>query len=168
MSTCWGRIYLNRILHCAGSGKTYTMQPLPLRAAADMFALLADPQFADLSLWVSCFEIYGGKLYDLLNGYTHFMCQLVLWQDVTWGIGTYQALWHACAGSALNIYLFCTSQHSCSAALLISSYTGHNLPFGVQNGSYSSALLEMCALPWAGVRGWRCARTAASACASSA
>ena len=45
------------------------MQPLPLRAAADMFALLADPQFADLSLWVSCFEIYGGKLYDLLNGY---------------------------------------------------------------------------------------------------
>ncbi|KAK9821120.1 hypothetical protein WJX81_000795 [Elliptochloris bilobata] len=51
-----------------GSGKTYTMQPLPLRAAADMFALLADPQFADLSLWVSCFEIYGGKLYDLLNG----------------------------------------------------------------------------------------------------
>ncbi|KAL0017919.1 hypothetical protein WJX79_005666, partial [Trebouxia sp. C0005] len=27
-----------------------------------------DPQFADLSLFVSCFEIYGGKLYDLLNG----------------------------------------------------------------------------------------------------
>jgi hypothetical protein len=53
---------------CAGSGKTYTMQPLPLRAAADMLALLEDRQFADLALWVSCFEIYGGKLYDLLNG----------------------------------------------------------------------------------------------------
>ncbi len=52
----------------AGSGKTYTMQPLPLRAAADMLALLEDRQFADLALWVSCFEIYGGKLYDLLNG----------------------------------------------------------------------------------------------------
>ncbi|KAK9812765.1 hypothetical protein WJX72_003335 [[Myrmecia] bisecta] len=51
-----------------GSGKTYTMQPLPIRAAADMFALLADRQFADMSLFVSCFEIYGGKLYDLLNG----------------------------------------------------------------------------------------------------
>ena len=65
----WELIYRDCVLHCAGSGKTYTMQPLPLRAAADMFALLADPQFADLSLWVSCFEIYGGKLYDLLNGY---------------------------------------------------------------------------------------------------
>lgn len=51
-----------------GSGKTYTMQPLPLRAAADMLALLEDAQFADMALWVSCFEIYGGKLYDLLNG----------------------------------------------------------------------------------------------------
>lgn len=50
-----------------GSGKTFTMQPLPMRAARDMFALLEDPQFADLSLFVSCFEIYGGKLYDLLN-----------------------------------------------------------------------------------------------------
>ena len=51
-----------------GSGKTFTMQPLPMRAARDMFVLLEDPQFADLSLFVSCFEIYGGKLYDLLNG----------------------------------------------------------------------------------------------------
>ena len=69
-------------LHHAGSGKTYTMQPLPLRAAADMFALLADPQFADLSLWVSCFEIYGGKLYDLLNGYALSGCPLG--SSVTW------------------------------------------------------------------------------------
>ena len=57
-----------RVCARAGSGKTFTMQPLPLRAAADMFSLLADPQFADMALWVSCFEIYGGKLYDLLNG----------------------------------------------------------------------------------------------------
>ena len=32
-----------------------------------MFALLAEPQYADMALYVSCFEIYGGKLYDLLN-----------------------------------------------------------------------------------------------------
>eukprot|EP00891_Asterochloris_glomerata_P009247 jgi/Astpho2/9247/e_gw1.00138.16.1_t len=51
-----------------GSGKTYTMQPLPVRAAADMFTLLADPKYEDMSLFVSCFEIYGGKLFDLLNG----------------------------------------------------------------------------------------------------
>lgn len=50
-----------------GSGKTYTMQPLPLRAAADIFEYLSFAEHADLSLWVSCFEIYGGKLFDLLN-----------------------------------------------------------------------------------------------------
>lgn len=50
-----------------GSGKTYTMQPLPIRAAAEILSMLAQPQFADLNLFVSCFEIYGGKLYDLLN-----------------------------------------------------------------------------------------------------
>lgn len=32
-----------------------------------MLMLLAHPQFASVALWVSCFEIYGGKLYDLLN-----------------------------------------------------------------------------------------------------
>lgn len=53
-----------------GSGKTFTMQPLPIRAAADMLMLLAQPAFAQVSLWVSCFEIYGGKLYDLLNNRT--------------------------------------------------------------------------------------------------
>lgn len=46
------------------------MQPLPIRAAADMLMLLAQPAFAQVSLWVSCFEIYGGKLYDLLNNRT--------------------------------------------------------------------------------------------------
>jgi hypothetical protein len=43
------------------------MQPLPLRAAADIFAYLALEEHRDLALWVSCFEIYGGKLFDLLN-----------------------------------------------------------------------------------------------------
>jgi kinesin family protein 2/24 len=52
-----------------GSGKTYTMQPLPLRAAADIFAVVeALPQFAAHSLHVACYEIYGGKVFDLLNG----------------------------------------------------------------------------------------------------
>ncbi len=44
------------------------MQPLPLRAAADIFAYLRLEQHQGLALHVSCFEIYGGKLFDLLNG----------------------------------------------------------------------------------------------------
>lgn len=36
-------------------------------AARDIFRLLENPQYTDLSLTVSCFEIYGGKLFDLLN-----------------------------------------------------------------------------------------------------
>ena len=51
-----------------GSGKTYTMGPLPLRAAADIFALIqAVPEYRALSLHVACYEIYGGKVFDLLN-----------------------------------------------------------------------------------------------------
>eukprot|EP00239_Pterosperma_sp_CCMP1384_P002961 CAMPEP_0197850796 /NCGR_PEP_ID=MMETSP1438-20131217/16398_1 /TAXON_ID=1461541 /ORGANISM="Pterosperma sp., Strain CCMP1384" /LENGTH=741 /DNA_ID=CAMNT_0043464153 /DNA_START=407 /DNA_END=2632 /DNA_ORIENTATION=+ len=50
-----------------GSGKTYTMQPLPKRAAEEMIELLARPQYQNLHLWVSFFEIYGGKVFDLLN-----------------------------------------------------------------------------------------------------
>eukprot|EP00898_Chlorokybus_atmophyticus_P005219 jgi/Chlat1/5699/Chrsp38S05547 len=49
-----------------GSGKTYTMQPLPIRAARDMCKRLA--QTPECGLWLSYFEIYGGKVYDLLNG----------------------------------------------------------------------------------------------------
>lgn len=45
-----------------GSGKTHTMSPLPIRAAADILQLLARPQQQDVSLWVSCFEIYGNKV----------------------------------------------------------------------------------------------------------
>ncbi|CAM0881224.1 unnamed protein product [Alopecurus aequalis] len=52
-----------------GSGKTYTMQPLPLRAAQDMVRLLHQPvyQTQNFKLWLSYFEIYGGKLFDLLS-----------------------------------------------------------------------------------------------------
>lgn len=53
----------------AGSGKTYTMQPLPLRATQDIMAIMQQPSYRNqgLQLWLSFFEIYGGKLYDLLN-----------------------------------------------------------------------------------------------------
>ena len=55
-----------------GSGKTYTMQPLPGRTAR--YFLSAVDQFRDsddargnLQLWLSAFEIYGGRVFDLLN-----------------------------------------------------------------------------------------------------
>lgn len=51
-----------------GSGKTFTMQPLPLRAADDILKVLSISDYKDLALHVSCYEIYGGKLFDLLNG----------------------------------------------------------------------------------------------------
>ncbi|KAJ6800175.1 kinesin-like protein KIN-13A [Iris pallida] len=52
-----------------GSGKTYTMQPLPIRAAEDIVRLLRQPIYRDqkFKLWLSYFEIYGGKLFDLLS-----------------------------------------------------------------------------------------------------
>lgn len=52
-----------------GSGKTFTMQPLPLRAAEDLVRLLHQPVYRNqrFKLWLSFFEIYGGKLFDLLN-----------------------------------------------------------------------------------------------------
>ncbi|KAF5176355.1 Kinesin-like protein kin-13a [Thalictrum thalictroides] len=52
-----------------GSGKTFTMQPLPLRASEDLVRLLHHPSYRNqkLKLWLSYFEIYGGKLYDLLS-----------------------------------------------------------------------------------------------------
>jgi kinesin family protein 2/24 len=50
-----------------GSGKTYTMGPLPIRGAADILAYLARPEYRDITLYVSCFEIYGNKIFDLLN-----------------------------------------------------------------------------------------------------
>ncbi|CAL0325803.1 unnamed protein product [Lupinus luteus] len=52
-----------------GSGKTYTMQPLPLRAAEDLVKQLRQPIYRNqrFKLWLSYFEIYGGKLFDLLS-----------------------------------------------------------------------------------------------------
>ncbi|CAK7333209.1 unnamed protein product [Dovyalis caffra] len=52
-----------------GSGKTFTMQPLPLRAAGDLVRLLHQPVYRNqrFKLWLSFFEIYGGKLFDLLS-----------------------------------------------------------------------------------------------------
>ncbi|KAL2534638.1 Kinesin-13A [Abeliophyllum distichum] len=52
-----------------GSGKTYTMKPLPLRAAEDLVRLLHQPVYRNqrFKLWLSFFEIYGGKLFDLLS-----------------------------------------------------------------------------------------------------
>ncbi|KAK1315545.1 Diatom spindle kinesin 1 [Acorus calamus] len=52
-----------------GSGKTFTMQPLPLRACEDIVRLLHHPSYRSqkFRLWLSYFEIYGGKLYDLLS-----------------------------------------------------------------------------------------------------
>jgi hypothetical protein len=50
-----------------GSGKTFTMSPLPIRAAADILRYLQQPELRDVELFVSCFEIYGNKVFDLLN-----------------------------------------------------------------------------------------------------
>ncbi|KAI9599222.1 P-loop containing nucleoside triphosphate hydrolase protein [Syncephalis fuscata] len=53
------------------SGKTHTMLNmrcgLYVLAAADMFYLLNEPEYAHLAAYVSFFEIYQGALYDLLN-----------------------------------------------------------------------------------------------------
>lgn len=50
-----------------GSGKTYTMQPLPASATEDILALMARREGEGLELHASFFEIYGGKVFDLLN-----------------------------------------------------------------------------------------------------
>ncbi|KAK8571989.1 hypothetical protein V6N12_028053 [Hibiscus sabdariffa] len=52
-----------------GSGKTFTMQPLPLRAAQDLVRYLHQPVYRNqrFKLWLGFFEIYGGKLFDLLS-----------------------------------------------------------------------------------------------------
>ncbi|WOH11136.1 hypothetical protein DCAR_0830615 [Daucus carota subsp. sativus] len=51
-----------------GSGKTFTMQPLPLKASEDIFRLMHyNYRNQGYQLFVGFFEIYGGKLFDLLN-----------------------------------------------------------------------------------------------------
>lgn len=53
----------------SGSGKTFTMKPLPIRAVEDLMRLLRQPVYINqrFKLWLSYFEIYGGKLFDLLS-----------------------------------------------------------------------------------------------------
>lgn len=57
-----------------GAGKTHTMmgteeEPgLYILAARDIFELLATPAHASLQLHVASYEIYGGKVFDLLSG----------------------------------------------------------------------------------------------------
>ena len=56
-----------------GSGKTHTMMGNPnnpglyLLSAYDIFNFLEQDKFMHLEIWVSFYEIYCGKLYDLLN-----------------------------------------------------------------------------------------------------
>ncbi|KAF3450758.1 hypothetical protein FNV43_RR06847 [Rhamnella rubrinervis] len=51
-----------------GSGKTYTMKPLPLKASRDILRLMHHTyRNQGFQLFVSFFEIYGGKVFDLLN-----------------------------------------------------------------------------------------------------
>jgi len=64
-----------------GSGKTFSMMGsrpdapaeakvnagLYVLAARDIFRILVQPKYKHLHVLVSCFEIYGGKLFDLLN-----------------------------------------------------------------------------------------------------
>ncbi|KAK4781194.1 hypothetical protein SAY87_017300 [Trapa incisa] len=51
-----------------GSGKTYTMKPLPLKASRDILRLMHHTyRNQGFQLYVSFFEIYGGKLFDLLS-----------------------------------------------------------------------------------------------------
>ncbi|KAI7729828.1 hypothetical protein M8C21_029431 [Ambrosia artemisiifolia] len=51
-----------------GSGKTFTMKPLPLKASRDILRLVNHTYRSQgFQLYFSFFEIYGGKLFDLLN-----------------------------------------------------------------------------------------------------
>jgi kinesin family member 2/24 len=43
-------------------------------AALDLFHATKEPEFADVSVHVSLFEIYGGKLFDLLNDRASVKC----------------------------------------------------------------------------------------------
>ncbi|KHG29421.1 Kinesin-related 6 [Gossypium arboreum] len=51
-----------------GSGKTYTMKPLPLKASRDILRLMHHTyRNQGFQLFVCFFGIYGGKLFDLLS-----------------------------------------------------------------------------------------------------
>lgn len=66
-----------------GSGKTFTMMGVPdgtvpglyLMAANDIIQHLADPDYSHYVLQASFYEIYCGKLYDLLNNREILHCR---------------------------------------------------------------------------------------------
>ncbi|KAM0944435.1 putative plus-end-directed kinesin ATPase [Dioscorea sansibarensis] len=61
-----------------GSRTTYTMKPLPLKASQDILRLMYHTHRKQgFQLFVSFFEIYGGKLFDLLNDRR----KLCMWED---------------------------------------------------------------------------------------
>jgi len=54
-----------------GSGKTFTVSAATQEAVKDMFKLVPD----DMEFYMSFFEIYGGKVIDLLNNKKHLNIQ---------------------------------------------------------------------------------------------
>jgi len=51
-----------------GSGKTYSMQGIQVHVVEDLFRLITtDKAYAQMRVFVSYFEIYGGRCQDLLN-----------------------------------------------------------------------------------------------------
>ncbi len=68
-----------------GSGKTFTMMGpeggrseqdgLYVLAANDIFRMLQLPAYQGMEMWVSFFEIYGGKLFDLLADRKKVLCR---------------------------------------------------------------------------------------------
>ena len=65
-----------------GSGKTHTMMGAMKKeipgiynfAARDIFTLLEHPSFSDLTAYVSFYEIYCSKLFDLMNNREFLHC----------------------------------------------------------------------------------------------
>ncbi len=76
-----------------GSGKTYTMQPLPLRSAADIFGILALPQYAELQLWCRCGVASAGGVgvggWGLGWGASMQLWEHVCWEYWYWSINTH-------------------------------------------------------------------------------
>lgn len=80
-------VYFNLIFIVSlGSGKTFTMKPLPLKASHDILRLMNHAyRNQGFQLFVSFFEIYGGKLFDLLNERKYVLLfklpnSIVLWE----------------------------------------------------------------------------------------